>query len=356
MSLLNTSFPRQAGIAISLASLALVSLLASQSTFAQASAGSSASSTTCPAPPVPVTAEEMPKLAAQARDRGFLWRISKNDRVGYLYGSIHIGKREWSLPGPKTLAALQASDTIALELDILDPAVQQQMSDPSKLGLRPLTLPADANARIATLATKFCAPAAAIATMHPALQMATLSLFDARFSGLEFVFGSEMFLAQFGRGTQKSVRGLETPQIQMRALTGGDPKDLVDAINSSLKLMEAGGQRKQTQRLVNTWANGDLQDLQRYEEWCDCANTPAEKRFFQRVNDDRNPGLAEAIDKLVREGRKVFAAVGALHMVGGKPVQKLLADMGYKVERIDFAPANADQVPAPVATPKAATK
>jgi uncharacterized protein len=97
-------------------------------------------------------------------------------------------------------------------------------------------------------------------------------------------------------------------------------------------------------------------------------NTDAERRFMQRLNDDRNPGLAAAIDKLIREGRRVFAAVGALHMAGPKPVQKLLAEMGYSVERVDFsapiepaaaaskAPPKDSQKVAPKVAPKAESK
>jgi uncharacterized protein len=204
-----------------------------------------------------------------------------------------------------------------------------------------------------------CAPVASITQMHPVMQVATLTLFDARFSDLEFSYGSEMFFASFGRGTKKSVRSLETPLIQMNALAGGDQKELLDAVNSAMTLLESGKQRQQTQRMINAWANSDLKDLQRFEEWCDCVKTPADRKFLQRINDDRNPGLAASIDKLMREGRKVFAAAGALHMVGAKPLPKLLAEMGYTVERVDFAQIKAPAAAtkdAPNDSPKAAAK
>jgi uncharacterized protein len=54
------------------------------------------------------------------------------------------------------------------------------------------------------------------------------------------------------------------------------------------------------------------------------------------LNDERNPGLAAGIDKLMGDGKPVFAAVGALHMTGLKAVPTLLAQMGYKVERVSF--------------------
>jgi uncharacterized protein YbaP (TraB family) len=37
-----------------------------------------------------------------------------------------------------------------------------------------------------------------------------------------------------------------------------------------------------------------------------------------------------------REGRRVFAAVGALHMVGPQSLPRLLERQGFRVERIRF--------------------
>jgi uncharacterized protein len=89
-------------------------------------------------------------------------------------------------------------------------------------------------------------------------------------------------------------------------------------------------------RLHNTWASSDFVEFQKYEEWCDCIHGDADRKFLKRVNDDRNPGLAAGIDKLHRDGKRVFAAVGSLHMVGAKGIPALLKDMGYKVERVMF--------------------
>lgn len=85
----------------------------------------------CPPPPPEPTMDEVHTMLKSAKDRGVLWKFEKNGRTGYLYGSLHIGKRDWMVPGPKTIAALQSSDVIALELDVLAPKVQAQMFNPS---------------------------------------------------------------------------------------------------------------------------------------------------------------------------------------------------------------------------------
>ena len=49
---------------------------------------------------------------------------------------------------------------------------------------------------------------------------------------------------------------------------------------------------------------------------------------------DRNIGMAEKADRWLEDGKSVFFAVGAGHMINDEGVVKLLADKGYTVERI----------------------
>ena len=61
-------------------------------------------------------------------------------------------------------------------------------------------------------------------------------------------------------------------------------------------------------------------------------------RPAQADGDDRNVALAERIDALHAQGRRVFVAVGSLHMGGGTGLPKLLADKGFAVERVNLRP------------------
>ena len=82
----------------------------------------------CPPEAVPPTVEQLTRAQAEARDRGFLWRISRDGRATYLYGTLHVGRDQWLAPGPPLRAALLASDTVALEMDPLDAAMHKEMA------------------------------------------------------------------------------------------------------------------------------------------------------------------------------------------------------------------------------------
>ncbi|CAN5918084.1 hypothetical protein BH11PSE8_BH11PSE8_26100 [soil metagenome] len=278
-----------------------------------------------------------------AIDRGFLWRIRKDGHVSYLYGTVHVAQAAWMYPGPHVLRALRASDTVALELDPLDPDIQRRMADgmaqrePARATAdNRAALPETLSRRLRAQMQAMCVPPEAFANMGPEMQVATLSILAARADGLEPSYGIDILLASMGRSAQKSVLSLETPELQLRALQRSQSADKIAMVESGLAELESGQARSMLLRLANIWANADHAQLARYEEWCDCLQTEFDRDAMRRLLDDRNPGLAASIDALHASGKHVFAAVGSLHMFGATGLPTLLAQRGYQVERVDY--------------------
>jgi uncharacterized protein YbaP (TraB family) len=94
-------------------------------------------------------------------------------------------------------------------------------------------------------------------------------------------------------------------------------------------------------RLAQAWADGDLGALEDYPNWCRCADTESQRALLRRLNDERNAAMAERIDALHGQGRRVFAAVGALHMTGPQALPLLLAQRGFEVQRVGLSTAGA---------------
>ncbi len=55
-------------------------------------------------------------------------------------------------------------------------------------------------------------------------------------------------------------------------------------------------------RIARVWEQGRDDELARYEQWCDCADTEADRAALKRLLDDRNPALADRIDALHAPG------------------------------------------------------
>jgi uncharacterized protein len=293
-----------------------------------------AAAANCPPQAQAPTPQQLQAAQRNARDRGVLWRLMRDGATSYLFGTLHVGKLEWAFPGPAVQAALAATDTIALELDPMDPQVQGAMQSAS--AQRKLVPSAALAAKLERGRARACVPAEALAALHPVLQATTLVLLEAAREGLQPAYGQEIVLVGTAASLGRKVVSLESAQTQIDAIIPREPREAERVVDSMLDQLNNGSSGRVMARMAAAWAQGDLATLADYERWCDCVASEEDRAFLRRVNDDRNPALAERIDALHREGRKVFAGIGALHMVGPKGLPALLRGRGFVVERVAF--------------------
>jgi len=279
----------------------------------------------CP-PPLP-----NPSDSAPARDRGLLWKATRDGRSLYLYGTLHVGKPQWKRLGPVTAAALKASDTLALEVDPNDPEVLKAMNEMR----HPREVPPELQQRLAKAFERACMASEALATLHPVLQASTLTMLEARWLGMDPGYAAEQVLIGAAKPARKLV-ALESALQQLQTLVPADDAEANSVLEQSLQQLEDQSARRLLARLAAAWEEGNQAVLEAYEQWCECADSEADREFMRKLNDERNTGLATGIAAQHKAGRRVFAAVGALHMTGPQSIPKLLAQQGFKVERVSF--------------------
>jgi len=302
-------------------------LLLSLALLAGAAQAAQTADADCPPQPAIPTPAQAAAWAAEAPDRGLLWRISRDGHSSYLFGSLHIGRADWAYPGPALRAAWARTDVLAVELDPTDvgAALAQQPSS------APLA-PAQAR-RLDAQAQAACLPPGLLGGLPVMLQLSTLALLDARRDGFDAGFGQDLMLLARAKREGRPVHALETLDEQLGALEP-DAADLPAVIDDTLAQLQSGEARVPMRKLAAAWAAGDLRTLADYERWCACVRTPAERAWLRRVNDGRNGPLAERIAALHGAGQRLLVAVGALHMSGPQALPKLLAARGFTVERL----------------------
>lgn len=306
--------------------VALLSLLAAGAALAQAAPA---------CPPPPLRAEDLrAAMKAPPRDRGLLWRVEKDDRTSWLYGTLHVLRPDWAVPGPRVRSALLESDAVALELDPGDPEVVRAFRQPADPQRRERVL-AGLHARMDRAAARACVNAAELAAFAPVLQLMTVSLAEARREGLFPEIAADTVLWGLARRSGKRVVGLETAQMQLQALTPAREEDERTLVERGLQEMESGAGPEVLQRLAKAWAAGDEAQLADYDHWCHCEESEAEKRFGRRVIEERNDAMAARLAALQGEG-SFFAAVGVLHLAGPHSLVDLLRARGFRVERVAF--------------------
>jgi uncharacterized protein len=293
----------------------------------------------CPPTAQAPTAEQVQVGMRDARDRGFLWRLRRDGRVSFLYGTVHVARVEWMYPGPRVVRALNASDTVALELDLLDPDIQRRLGSAMAAaappaGASPSALPDEMQQRLQRQIEAECLPAQALAALSPEMQVVTLTSLAGRRDGLDPSYGIDAFLAGWAHAAKKTVVSLETPELQIALLKADTEAERNEFVQGALVQIESGQSRPMLRRMTQAWADGNLADFASYGDWCDCIKTDADRAAMARLLDDRNPALADAIATLHAKGQRVFAAVGSLHMAGPMGLPALMAQRGFQVERL----------------------
>lgn len=283
-------------------------------------------------PPSAIASLEKPGTALRnGVDRGMLWRIERDGRTSWLYGTLHVGRGDWVRPGPTIQKALAQSDTLALELDSRDEATARTMGQPADPELLARVLAGERGRRLARQASEACVPPGTLSRLQPILQVTALSALAGRADGLYPEFGVDETLAVSARNTNKPIVALESAAEQLKVLAGDSEAEEAEQVDAALDELESGKLRGQLKELAEVWARSDAARLARYADWCDCVKTPAEQRLLKRLLDDRNPNLADGIERLHASGKGVFAAVGALHMIGAQGLPTLMAARGFTV-------------------------
>lgn len=287
----------------------------------------------CPPTAQPPTAEQMQQAKAAAKDRGALWRLSKDGRSSYLYGTVHVGKLEWIVPGPQLQKAILGSEVVAVEIDLGSPTLAQEMQQ-AQQSAAPLALSPAEQARLDAQADAACLPRAALAGFHPVMQAITYVSLAGRRDGLDPAFAQEGMLLGTAQALKRSVVALESVASQMALLLPKDAQRARWLLRSNLDALERSESRESLRRLAAAWERGDLAALSDPAKLCACQPTPEELDFYRRLNDERNPLLARRIADEHAKGRPLLAAVGLLHMTGPQALPRLLAAQGFKVERL----------------------
>jgi uncharacterized protein YbaP (TraB family) len=286
----------------------------------------------CPPVQALPTAEQVAAAnAAAMRDHGLLWRIRRGGHASYLYGTLHVGRLAWATPGPAVRAAWGATDVLALELDISDPQTLKALTQAPPLA-RPLS--AAMQDRLAAQARAACIPETALAALHPLMQVSTLAMLAGRWDDLDSAYAQEAVLLGLAHSEGRKIVALESPQQQLAALIPKDPKEVLQGIDEGLEQLEHNEVRAPMLKLALAWAHSDLAVLQSYEQWCDCIHSETDRRYMRGMLEARNPPMAERLAALHASGKRVFVAVGALHMTGPAGLPRLLKQMGFEVQRL----------------------
>ncbi len=281
------------------------------------------SDNSCPPPPMPLEQQMAYVASAPAMNAGFLWKIEKDERTSWLYGTMHLNHIDFAKPGSQIMMGMRNSDVLAVEVNPYD----QHAATTSAIMPTTIKLSSSQLEKLRKAYAKDCvvfnaANISSIGAISPLF--ITQAQRQALFSG----FSPDSRLAQIARRTGKPIVSLETLEQQIAALTPSSQAEFDQIFESALINFESGKMEAELLQLNMAWRQSDWPTIIKLEQDM-TANQPA---FAARLLDQRNMLMAEKINALHQEGKRVFVAVGAMHMAGKTALPKLLQDKGFIVK------------------------
>ena len=266
-----------------------------------------------------------------------LWKVSDADNSIYLLGAFHMLKASDYPLAPSVGAALADVQQVYFEVaprEMADPALPAKMVQAATRTdgktLQQAVSPATWRA-LQRYAAKNQMDVAGLQGLKPWFVGMLLALTESQKLGLNPALGLDRHLMDRAAQAGTPTRGLETADAQIAMLDSLDAT-LQDAFLQDT-LRDMGDFKGLFEALHTAWRQGDVAALERTALADMRDQYPS---LYQRVNVDRNKAWLPQLDALLRDKARdnVLVVVGALHLVGSDGVVRMLADKGYRVERL----------------------
>jgi uncharacterized protein len=289
-----------------------------------------------PAPDAKLESKSDNKSAAATDKKSFLWEVKSASNTVYLFGTIHVGKKNF-YPLPDAVEkALASSKKVVVEADI---SKTDGLADISKLIMyeAPDTLerkiPSALFARLKTQLTKFKIPVDGVKPMKPFMIGALLSVNEFTRLGYDMNFGVDAYLIASANKQMKPILELESQLGQIELLTNMQPLLQETFLENALTALEAGTIAEQMSGVVNAWQAGDVKLMQ---DVVAAGNKNAKRvsEFDEILLYNRHPAMLKKVEGFLLEDQPHFVAVGSLHLLGPKGLVELLAAKGYKIKQL----------------------
>ncbi len=261
-----------------------------------------------------------------------IWVIKDSDSTIYLFGTVHVLKRETQWRTPRLEAALASADEVWLELSDSDDTANMQALV-ARLGMDPANpLPSRLSEaerfRFNAAMTKAGVPVGALDSMKPWMAGLTLSVLPLMKSGYDPGYGVDGLIKADASKAGKGIRAFETSERQLRFFDSLPVPTQVEFLMAAIDDMDDTAAILDS--LVANWAAGNIKGLE------DEMVAPMRREYpelYRVLLTDRNKAWADILAERLKGKGVSFVAVGSAHLVGPESVQTQLRARGIKAVR-----------------------
>ncbi len=280
-----------------------------------------------------------------------LWKVSSDKRpaVGYILGSIHLGKSTDSQMDTAVREAYTESAALIVEVDEdrYNPSEIQQLTMMKAAYPRGDSLvnhiSQDTLALFDETFTKIGLPVKHFLRFKPWFLSLTASVLVMTRAGYSPDNGIDKQFISRARAEKKPIGELESPEYQIDVLSSLGPKQDEENMRQTLLHIDEIG--AEIDRIVDAYFSGDIEAMAKIVS--SGGDNPGVREYMEKVMYSRNRTMAQSIDRLLMDPGPYFIVVGVGHLVGERNLLNHLRQKGYGISRV-----NPKGVPPEVADPK----
>ncbi len=267
-------------------------------------------------------------IANDIDEKSLLWKISGKglEKGSYLFGTIHIICQDQFFMDERIEKALESTQKIALELNMMDPnmmAEMQQLSVNKDFKNIKGDLTADQAAALDEFLTKsYGAGLDQLGILKPFVLSSMVML---KMLPCEQQSSYEMFFVEKAKDRQLEMVGLESVAFQIGIFDEIPQKIQIEDL---AKLVTDDESMEEFESLVAAYLEEDIEEL-----YSLIADNDMFKEYGDLLLADRNANWIPVIEELIHQ-QPTFIAVGSGHLASETGVIALLRKAGYTVEAV----------------------
>lgn len=264
--------------------------------------------------------------------RGFIWRVERDGRIGWMVGSIHVLSQEYyPLPEAMQKAYLRAV-TLVEEIDLAETQSPEMIalvgSHAMYSGAQ--TLKSELSPETYQMLSERLAKAGvsieAFERMRPWFLSITVMAAQLKSAGFDAALGLDKHFFDRSGSMGKKFRALETAGEQIQMLSGLPPKVQEAMLRETME--EGDTILKQMDKVGTAWKTGDPAALEEVV----IKPMKDQPELYASLVVNRNRNWMPKIESCLGDGH-CFVVVGAAHLVGPEGLLALLRQKGYSVEQ-----------------------
>ena len=257
-----------------------------------------------------------------------LWKIINRETSieSYIYGTVHLRDEKVYFLLEKIKELIKNSDVFIAEYDLDDagnPEIMNMLQLPNGKHLKDLIPEKKYKKLHKQILKSFGIDLDRFGYFKPMVieNMLTEMIFDT-----DYEFPMDVILWNYAKELDKEMLGAESTDGQieiMRKLpVDNQLKSLISIGRNPAKF------KKKTKKIVSYYQDQNIKELHR-------KSLKSLGKLKKILVYDRNIRIVNTIDNYAKD-KKVFAAIGAGHLLGEKGILRLLKQKGYKVKPVNY--------------------